>query len=568
MKARLGLLIIAAGLLLIISCESKKLDPYKVLGVDRSAGQREIQKAFHKLSLQYHPDKNKNKGAQEKFAEINNAYDILSDEQKRKNYDLFGDEKGNHGFDTETSGDHGGYTYFTSGGPGESGFNFGPGGQGGSKSFSFSFGGDPGFGGQNSFGFGLNDIFSNLFGGGKGGGSQFGGFGSSSRSQYGGRGSDKNILSVNSKFYKKEINDRGMSWLLLFYSPNLQGEQYYESVIEEVAAPLVGALKVGSINCESETSFCKELGVHLGRAPKVYVYSYSKGRSGSLVEYNGDLDVKGLKSFCQDNLPKISKGVNLSQFKVAAEAVTLPKVMLLSTKKNTPVIWRALSGLYHKRFAFYNAVVHDVSDPSVRALGVDSLPAIVGWLSNGEKVILKSGVVVKDLQSAVQDLSGLLENFEKKNKKVASSKTNHPESGDNHIRFLTGSNFHDICGDGSPPVCLIGAFRSSQARDNLQTILQSVSQKSFSRKQTAASGPSTSISYSLLDATKHQSFLNAFEKSGFKSSHKFLVAYKPKRGTFATFQGDITEEAVENFIISILNADVRFTKTKQKPILK
>lgn len=540
---------------------------YQVLGVDRSASQREIQKAFHKLSLQYHPDKNKNKGAQEKFAEINNAYDILSDEQKRKNYDLFGDEKGNPGFDAGTSGDNGGYSYFTSGGPGESGFNFGPGGQAGSKSFSFSFGGDPGYGGESSFGFGLNDIFSNLFGGGKGGGSQFGGFGSSSRSQYGARNSDKSILSVNSKFYKKEINDRGMSWLLLFYSPNLQGTHYYESIIEEVAAPLVGALKVGSINCESEASFCKELGVHLRRSPKVYVYSYSKGESGSLIEYSGDLDVKGLKSFCQDNLPKFSKAVNLRQFKVDAEAVTLPKVMLLSTKKSTPVIWRALSGLYHKRFAFYNAEVHDVSDPSVRALGVDSLPAVIGWLSNGEKAILKSGISVKDLKSAVQDLSGLLENFEKKNKKVASTKTSHPESGDNHIPLLTVSNFHDICGDGSP-VCLIGAFRSSKSGDNLQTILKSVSQKSFSRKQTGVSGPRTSVSYSLLDATKHQSFLNAFEKSGFKSSHKFLVAYKPKRGTFAIFQGDITEEAVENFIISILNADVQFSKTKQKPILK
>ncbi|XP_073145162.1 dnaJ protein ERDJ3A [Henckelia pumila] len=565
MKARLGLLIV--GLLLIIYCESKMLDPYKVLGVDRSASQREIQKAFHKLSLQYHPDKNKNKGAQEKFSEINNAYDILSDEQKRKNYDLFGDEKGNPGFDDGTSGDHGGYTYFTSGGPGESGFNYGPGGQGGSKSFSFSFGGNPGYGGQSSFGFGLNDIFSNLFGGGKGGGSQFGGFGSSSRSQYGGRGSDKSILSINSKFYKKEINDRGMSWLLLFYSPNLQGTHYYESIIEEVAVPLVGALKVGSINCESEASFCKELGVHLRRAPKVYVYAYSKGDSGSLVEYSGDLDVKGLKSFCQDNLPKFSKGVDLSQFKVAAEAVTLPKVMLLSTKKNTPVIWRALSGLYHKRFAFYHAEVRDDSDPSVRALGVDSLPAIVGWPSNGEKVILKSGISVKDLKSAVQDLSGLLENFEKKNKKVASAKTNHPESGVHHIPLLTASNFHEICGDVYP-VCLIGAFRSSKTRDNLQTILKSVSQKSFSRKQTGASGSRASISYSLLDATKHQSFLNAFEKSGFKSSQNVLVAYKPKRGTFATFQGDITEEAVENFIISILNADVQFTKTKQKPTLK
>ncbi|KAK4342715.1 hypothetical protein RND71_038531 [Anisodus tanguticus] len=58
------------------------------------------------------------------------AYDILSDEDKRKNYDIYGDEKRAPGFDTGGAGDHGGYTYFTSGGPGQSGFNFGPGGMG------------------------------------------------------------------------------------------------------------------------------------------------------------------------------------------------------------------------------------------------------------------------------------------------------------------------------------------------------------------------------------------------------------------------------------------------------
>lgn len=70
--------------LILLTLEAKTVDPYKVLGVEKNASQREIQKAFHKLSLQYHPDKNKNKGAQEKFAEINNAYEILSDEEKRK----------------------------------------------------------------------------------------------------------------------------------------------------------------------------------------------------------------------------------------------------------------------------------------------------------------------------------------------------------------------------------------------------------------------------------------------------------------------------------------------------
>lgn len=175
------------------------------------------------------------------------AYDLLSDEEKRKNYDLYGDEKGASGFDPGSAGQHSGYTYFTSGGPGHSGFTFRPrdwqnmGGQGGSKSFSFSFGGPSR---QNSFGFGLDDIFSSFFGGDKGG-SQFGGFGSSGRSHYGGaRSSSMSIPSVNSQVYQKEIADKGITWLLLSYTSTSRGMQYYESVIGEVAASLKGALKV------------------------------------------------------------------------------------------------------------------------------------------------------------------------------------------------------------------------------------------------------------------------------------------------------------------------------------
>lgn len=95
-----------------------------------------------------------------------------------------------------------------------------------------------------------------------------------------------------------------------------------------------------------------------------------------------------------------------------------------------------------------------------------------------------------------------------------------------------------------------------------------MSQKSFSRRQSSISGSRDSVSYALLDASKQQSFLNALDKSGFKSSDKLLVAYKPKRGTYATSQGEITEEAAEMFISSVLNGDVQFSKARQKPTLK
>ncbi|XP_002530501.2 dnaJ protein ERDJ3A [Ricinus communis] len=559
--------------LVLLTDEAKTIDPYKVLGVEKNASQREIQKAFHKLSLQYHPDKNKNKGAQEKFAEINNAYEILSDEEKRKNFDLYGDEKGNPGFDAGYTGNQGGYTYYTSGGQGQNGFNFrrnewqNMGGQGGSKSFSFSFGGPSS---QSSFGFGLNDIFSNLFGGDVGGG-HFGGSGGSARSrsssQSGSGSSFKSIRNINSKMFKKEIADQGMTWLLLSYNPSLRGSHYHESIIQEVLDSLQGALKVGSINCETEKSLCTELGIHPRQMPRVFVYSYRASDKGSLVEYKDDLVARSLKTFCRDHLPRFSRRIDLKQLE-SFSGIREPRVLLLSTKKDTPVIWRVLSGLYQKRFIFNDIEVHDVTEPMAKKLGVDALPAIVGWLSNGERHVLKVGISVKDLQSAVHDLSAILDDFDKKNKKEASRQGRKQDDViEKQVPLLTRDNFEALCGEKTP-VCIIGAFRSLKAREKLESILTMVSQKPLSRQRNAALGSKDSISYSLLDANRQQAFLNGFEKSGFKSSDKLLLAYKPRKGKFATFEGEMIAENVEGFISSVFNGDVQFTETRQKPVVK
>ncbi|MBR5354635.1 MAG: molecular chaperone DnaJ [Alphaproteobacteria bacterium] len=67
-------------------------NPYEVLGVARDASDTDIKKAYHKLVMKYHPDKNPgDKVAEEKFKEVNNAFDILKDPQKRAAYDRFGD---------------------------------------------------------------------------------------------------------------------------------------------------------------------------------------------------------------------------------------------------------------------------------------------------------------------------------------------------------------------------------------------------------------------------------------------------------------------------------------------
>ncbi|KAJ7961207.1 dnaJ protein ERDJ3A [Quillaja saponaria] len=412
---------------------------------------------------------------------------------------------------------------------------------------------------------GLDDIFGNFFGG----GSNFGGFGSSTSSQSGSRSPPKKFRAINSHVFNKEITDQGMTWLLLSYTPSLKGNQYLESIVEEVVNSLEGALKVGSINCEKELSFCKELGVFPRRAPTIFVYSYKENEKGSLVEYNGDLDVKSLKSFCQEQLPRFSKRTGLNQVDSSGTSGKLPMVMLLSTKKDTPVIWRVLSGLYHKHLTFSDAEVHDFSDPRVKKLGVDALPAIVGWLPNGEKHILKAGVSVKNLKSAVDDLSIVLDRYIKLSKKAASSQARkmQTDSDDGQIPLLTQSNFGILCGEQTP-VCIIGVFRSSGAQEKLKSLLSLVSQKSLSRRLNSVSSSRDSVSYTLLDATKQPSFLYAFDKAGFKSSDKLLVAYKPRKGKFATFVGGMTTEEVESFISSVLNGDIPFRETRQKPMLK
>lgn len=79
---------------------ANKNDYYTILGIDRNASEADIKKAYRKLAMDHHPDRNQNnKAAEERFKEISEAYEVLSDPQKRRDYDLYGHRTGQTGFE-------------------------------------------------------------------------------------------------------------------------------------------------------------------------------------------------------------------------------------------------------------------------------------------------------------------------------------------------------------------------------------------------------------------------------------------------------------------------------------
>jgi len=90
-----------------------KKDYYEVLGLEKGASEEDIKKAFRKMAIKYHPDKNQgNKEAEEKFKELNEAYQVLSDPQKKANYDQYGTADFNGGFGGFDGGFDGGFGGF------------------------------------------------------------------------------------------------------------------------------------------------------------------------------------------------------------------------------------------------------------------------------------------------------------------------------------------------------------------------------------------------------------------------------------------------------------------------
>ncbi|CAI5733514.1 unnamed protein product [Peronospora farinosa] len=247
-------------LVFFLAFSIKAMDPtkdyYQVLGVSKKCSDRELKKSYRQLALQYHPDKAENaeekETATEKFVEVSEAYEVLSDPDKRKEYDDARRVFGHTGFSGGANGFGGG---FTSGG-----------GHGMPTEFQFS--GTDGFGRTS------------------------GGFKGRTRLErpttlYGA----ESLVSTLSK-RKFPGPDANYEWLVQFYTIDAPSAEFRDEY-ENIARDLKNKVRVGAVNCEKHAAFCKANGIET-------FPSFAYVWKGQLTKYKGKIDEYQVYNFAME----------------------------------------------------------------------------------------------------------------------------------------------------------------------------------------------------------------------------------------------------------------------------
>ena len=339
-------------------------DYYKILGVKRNASKKDIRKAFKKLSLKYHPDKNKDnpEKAKQKFIKIAEAYEVLNDDEKRKIYDTYGSE----GVKQHEQGQ--------SAGPNMNMNNF---------QFNFN--------GQNFDGQSFEEIFNKFFGGGMGGGFRqekrgkkgsfggfsdfFGGFGDMfgngnkknfNNQQYYQKNNNRNfhggfheeetpnyfenskVILVNMNILSK-IYKRKKPWFILFFSPRDRNFKNFRNLFINLSKKIDRSIKIGAVNCDTDEEICEEFDI---KKINEILFLSDNIKEKNII-YNGDLSVQKLKEFGEKYLINYVIKVTDKNYKnFINKNDSLFHVILFTEKTETPSIYRIISKNYNEKFVF------------------------------------------------------------------------------------------------------------------------------------------------------------------------------------------------------------------------
>ena len=515
-------------------------DYYKLLGVKRTASKAEIKKAFKKLSLKYHPDKNKDnpKKAKEMFIKIANAYEVLSNDEKRKIYDQYGEEGikaneqgGGSNFNFDNMGFEEIFSQF-----------FGGGGGGGAK-FEFNFGG--GHGGkkkQSSSGFGgFGSIFDTIFGG----GGDNGGFGGFQGGQYGGgQKKSKNGMKDQNYFKNTKVQTLKMKSLTLLYSrKNIwfvyfyrKGDQNYEKYVNtmiEFAEKTEGLFNAGAVNCIKDEEICEEFEV--AETPSIIFFSENEK---DYNRYEGKVDFNSLFNYATKRMSYYVNEITkekLSDF--FSKKNDKYHVILFTSKESTPSLYKALSKYFINKLIF--GEVHQNQKELVQLFKIKEFPTLMVMLDEE-----KNKYEIYKNKMNYENIKSYLNKFVTKKKVV----------NDNKVKEMNYNIYNTLStcssSDGKN-ICLIYLTKDNRPNSKDKKILESIADKY----------ENDHIKVFYLNYKKNKNIFNSFEDVNEDNAKAVII--KGKRKKYMNIDKDEFESNIYNAVENIISGGGNFKKMKE-----
>jgi len=311
-------------------------DYYKTLGVERNANDNQIKKAFKKLSIKYHPDKNKDRKdwAKEQFVKIANAYETLSDPDKRRIYDQGGEQGLKDHWQREQQGQQGG-----------------------------------GFGGFNFEG-NYEDIFSDFFGGGGRGHSQGHGHGHGHGQPQGPSFENTDVHTLTLSNLTKLLN-RNENWYVLFFKVKEKEVKTLAETMKTLAEKTYGIFKVAVVNCDSDDELCDEFQAF--STPQILFFHESTEEP---EKYKGIKEWEKMFQYASGKMLSYVRVINDQNY---GDFVTSNpennKVLLFTSKKVTPPLFKAISKKYSGKL--YLGEVRSTETELVQRFKVTKFPTLL-----------------------------------------------------------------------------------------------------------------------------------------------------------------------------------------------
>ncbi|SBS83375.1 heat shock protein DnaJ homologue Pfj2, putative [Plasmodium ovale curtisi] len=505
---------------------AKGIDYYKRLGLKRNATKEDISKAYRKLAKEYHPDIAPDK--EKDFMEIANAYETLSDPEKRKLYDMYGENYAD------------GAQSFGGGGPGSAG--------GGGHGFPFD---------QDV----VNEIFRQFAGGGgRGGAGRAGSFHFKFTSSSGGNAGpsfhhpfeeeveediyNDELLKIKSKNFDSVMNDITFALVINFYSPSCSHCVSFKKSYIKLAKKYDGYINFAVINCQEEKSICKKYNVR--SLPHIILMKKNK----TYETFYGTRNDDNLVQFINNNIPssyvEVTNQKKLDKF--LTKSADIPKVIFFISHNDNIVMLKALSMEFEKRInmaVIYNTNYsimnlfkkRNIKTPSLLLVeDIDKITGEITQLKNFDFNILSLKLSHIVAQNRLQNnLYGHITTYQELTKKKYES--GQCQQNDSQICFLILKLLNQSYKSFDEDVKKVASKFSS---DPLKILYVNIYDQPYILE-----------SFGLPNECKHPNCL-------------ILVAFRPKRQKFRVFDGEVNMNSVHNFVENVVSGGLSINQNIKK----